>query len=639
MSASAEPLKKPGRSRKTAPANFVAGGELPQAPARETFNAKFMVQDGRIWYLDQGRAGSERSSVWVPLCAEVRVSARARDPDGRGWIRIVEFRDPLGQVRRVNLTDARLSNERSDWYALLADEGYLVPSGPAKKRLLAEFLLEAKVDCFATVVRQTGWHGSEGWVFGEGGFVPRVRGIEAVILQREVGENVYAKRGTLGGWQLEVASLCAGNSRLAFAVCVALAGPLVKLHGGFDGTGFHIYGDSGTGKTTAVHVAASVWGGARFVSTWQVTENGIEAMAVSRNDTTLILDEIAQVSPEALGVVIYTLSQGQGKARSHQGGNNKPRHRFRVMWLSSGEIPTTEMLRRAQGRGQRPFAGQEVRQPDIPADAGAGMGVFESLHGRPSPRDLAEGLARATHENHGHAGDEFVMYILENYERVQTELHQQVAAIVEQLSPETAAPSVKRAIQRFALVAYAGELAIEAGVLPWPKGEARAATARCVNAWLEGRGGTDSGEDLLALRHIQDFLVTKGDSAFVDWHRALDDRRPKLGSTVGFKRLIGASTGRPIESSSHYARESGSPDGEFTESQLNETRVEYVLPLAGWHQVIGGHNDARCRRLLSGLGMLITDPGRNTRTTKLPGQGGQAAKCIVIDGAFLGMEL
>jgi putative DNA primase/helicase len=639
VSASAEPLKKSRKSKDRPPANYVAGAELPQTAARETFSAKFMVQDGQIWYRDQGRSGGEQSSVWVPLCAEIRVTGRARDPDGRGWIRLVEFLDPLNRVRRLTLADARLSNERSDWYAPLADEGFGVPVGPTKKRLLAEYLLSIKIGDFATVVRQSGWHGSEGFVFGDGGFIPRSSGGEPAILQREVGENVYSKRGTLGGWQLAVAAPCAGNSRLAFAVCVALAGPLIKLHGGFAGTGFHIYGDSGTGKTTAVHVAASVWGGTSFVTTWQVTENGIEAMAVAHNDTVLVMDEIAQVSADALGVIIYTLSQGQGKARSHQGGNNKPRHRFRIIWLSSGEIPTTEMLRRAQARGQRPFAGQETRQPDIPADAGAGMGVFETLHGRALPRELAEDLARATHENYGHAGDEFVTYILQNYERVQGELHQAVADIVEQLSPEEAASSVKRAIQRFALVAYAGELAIEAGVLPWAKGEAIAATAKCVNAWLVGRGGSGSGEDLLALRHIQDFLVAKGDSAFVDWHRAVDDHRPKLTTTVGFKKLVGPTTGKPIESGADYARESGDANGRFTESQLSETRVEYVFPMAGWRQVIGGHSDARCRRLLSEMGVLITDKGRLTSTQRLPGHGGGKAKCIVIDGAFLGMEL
>lgn len=221
MSASAEPLKKSRKSKDRPPANYVAGAELPQSAARETYSAKFTVDAHQIWYRDQGRSGGEPSSVWVPLCAEIRVTGRARDPDGRGWIRLVEFLDPLNRVRRLTLADARLSNERSDWYAPLADEGFGVPVGPTKKRLLAEYLLSIKTEDFATVVRQSGWHRSEGFVFGDGGFIPRSSGGDPAILQREVGENVYAKRGTLGGWQLAVAAPCAGNSRLAFAVCVA----------------------------------------------------------------------------------------------------------------------------------------------------------------------------------------------------------------------------------------------------------------------------------------------------------------------------------------------------------------------------------------------------------------------------------
>jgi uncharacterized protein (DUF927 family) len=50
--------------------------------------------------------------------------------------------------------------------------------------------------------------------------------------------------------------------------------------------------------------------------------------------------------------------------------------------------------------------------------------------------------------------------------------------------PAGADGQVQRVAQRFALIAAGGELAVAADVLPWLKGEATAAAARCFDAWL-----------------------------------------------------------------------------------------------------------------------------------------------------------
>jgi hypothetical protein len=42
-------------------------------------------------------------------------------------------------------------------------------------------------------------------------------------------EHAFRSRGALEDWQREIAALCAGNSRLIFAVCTALAAPLLQI--------------------------------------------------------------------------------------------------------------------------------------------------------------------------------------------------------------------------------------------------------------------------------------------------------------------------------------------------------------------------------------------------------------------------
>ena len=58
---------------------------------------------------------------------------------------------------------------------------------------------------------------------------------------------------------------------------------------------------------------------------------------------------------------------------------------------------------------------------------------------------------------------------------------------------------------RFALVAVAGELATEFGILPWDKGDATKAADICFAAWLDERGHLGlcrGGEDHHDLTHL-----------------------------------------------------------------------------------------------------------------------------------------
>ena len=98
-----------------------------------------------------------------------------------------------------------------------------------------------------------------------------------------------------------MATLAAGNSRLVFALSVAFAGALPALVGEESG-GFHFRGASSSGKTTALKVAASVWGHpSEYPRLWRATANGLEGLAALHNDGLLILDELSQIDPHEAG--------------------------------------------------------------------------------------------------------------------------------------------------------------------------------------------------------------------------------------------------------------------------------------------------------------------------------------------------
>ncbi len=201
-------------------------------------------------------------------------------------------------------------------------------------------------------------------------------------------DHAYRQRGTVESWQEHVARYAIGNSRLGLALSTAFAAPLLYPTGSESG-GFHFRGGSSTGKTTALHVAGSAWGGGGirgFIRTWRATSNGLEGVAALHCDALLCLDEIGQVDGRDAGQIAYMLANGQGKTRAGRSGETRPAAEWRLLFLSSGEISLADKIAE-DGRGRRIAAGQEVRIVDIAADAGAGLGIFENLHGflRPTP--------------------------------------------------------------------------------------------------------------------------------------------------------------------------------------------------------------------------------------------------------------
>src|SRR5262249_26218351 len=146
--------------------------------------------------------------------------------------------------------------------------------------------------------------------------------------------------GTLQNWQKHIGKLCAGNTRLVFAVSCAFAAPLLNLTDSESG-GFHYRAESSVGKTTAGWAAGSVCGGGGirgYIKAWRTTINGLENVAVAHCDSLLVLDEISQAEPRAVAQAAYLLANGQGASRMRRDTSSRPIATWRTLFLSSGEI-------------------------------------------------------------------------------------------------------------------------------------------------------------------------------------------------------------------------------------------------------------------------------------------------------------
>ena len=324
------------------------------------------------------------------------------------------------------------------------------------------------------------------------------------------------------------------------AISAAFAGPLVGPCSS-EGGGLHFKGASSTGKSTALHVAGSVWGGGDangFIRSWRATANGLEGVALSHSDTLLCLDELSQLAAKDAGEAAYMLANGSGKSRSTRDGSARKAAKWRVLFLSSGEIGLADKVAE-DGRGKRIAAGQQVRIVDIAADAGAGMGMFENLHGFASAEALARHFRSATQQHYGVAARHYLGSIVPEIEDLRRQIAPIMAAFSDQYVPNGADGQIERIAQRFALVAVGGELAQQRGIVPWQPGEAIAAAGRCFNDWLAARGGHDAAEVRDGLEQVRSFLLANGMARFISAWETDQDTRIHPRDVAGYRQKVG----------------------------------------------------------------------------------------------------
>ena len=274
---------------------------------------------------------------------------------------------------------------------------------------------------------------------------------------------------------------------MIFAVSCAFAGPVLSLLGSESG-GIHFHGPTSVGKSTALIVGASVCGGGGrngFVRSWRATANGLEAVAELHNDLTLFLDELAQADAREVADIVYLLGNGTGKTRMSRGITTRKHLSWTILYVSSGKLTLAE---HALAGGRRIKGGAEVRQLNIDADAGAGMGMFENIHNASSADAFARQLSDSARRFYGTPLRAFLEFIANDMHAAVRHLQSHLDSFLTKTLPANCSGEVSRAALRFALIAAAGELATEWGLTGWQRGEACQAAARCFHEWVRARG-------------------------------------------------------------------------------------------------------------------------------------------------------
>ena len=570
----------------------------------------YLITEGEragLWvekYEGQAKDGEQKKPEQIRLGPVLEVLADSSTSSSENWSVLTRWKDRRGtEHKRLIPKAALVKKDPQSWLGdILASGGWTPSTSNMATGYIKKYLQASLPEKIIHQVERSGWH--------DMAFILPTEAIGKAsneeIFFDGIENTAFEKNGTLEEWKASIGEMSKGNSRMLFAVSAAFVAPLLGPCDAESG-GVIFVGDSSTGKTTIEQAAASVWGkgseSGGYIKTWRATANALEGIAAEFSDCPLCLDELGQVNARELGEMAYMIANGQGKARAKRSGATRQIKTWRTLVIGTSENSMKEII---EGNGGKTKAGQEVRFVCIPADAGAGMGAFENLHGQQDAGSFAKAIKAATVENYGHASTAFIEAFIAHREEVikktRTALTKQISMIFPSPEACTAADGqVIRVAARFFLIGLAGEFALKWEIVPWTQNEAFNAAKRCFCDWLAERGGTGSAEETSILRDVISFLMQNGQSRFQKMGEARGDSDDKILNRVGFREVKGVSEG---SEKTHF----------------------YILPEL-FHEICAGHNVETAKRVLKEHGLLIPGKaGKNTKNKRLPGFGQK--KCI-----------
>ena len=452
-------------------------------------------------------------------------------------------------------------------------------SKKAKEKLLSYISMNSPSKRF-TLVERVGWYKN---YFVLPGTIYPINN-ELVLKSSTELERQFESSGTLEDWQETIAKYAKNNSKLILALSCAFAAPLLKLVNEESGA-IHLVGNSSLGKTTALQVAASVWGASSFIKQWRITCNALEVVAQNHNDCLLPLDELAQADSKQVSDMVYMLANNQGKKRLKSDVTMKGTHNWSTLIFSTGEI---DIATKVQETNKRSFAGMEVRFVSIPANCNNGHGIFEDLHGFKNGDALSKYLKNVCSKYYGTAIGKYLEGLTKDIESAITQIKQTQQEFKNKYLPENTSGQVTRVANRFGLIAAAGELAIKFGILSsLNQGDAQEAISKCFKSWLIARGNTKDLKKKTAITQVKAFLEKYGESRFINISDISSLAKPI--DRAGYKQRI--------EGVFHY----------------------YILPEVYKNEVCKGLNYKQVSQYLAQKGLLITDnQGRSVESKYLP---------------------
>lgn len=176
--------------------------------------------------------------------------------------------------------------------------------------------------------------------------------------------------GLLEEWITMFETYVHGHTELELATMIGLSSPVLAYlkqgHPDLKSLLIHLSGDSTTGKTTALSLAVSVAGnpnsGERsLLRHWNGTLTSVMASLENIHGIPVAFDELSTNTHSNLTSLVYSLTEGIGRARANVDGSLREVGSWSTIILSSGELSIYNRLSHNVGLRVRVFDFENVR--------------------------------------------------------------------------------------------------------------------------------------------------------------------------------------------------------------------------------------------------------------------------------------
>jgi hypothetical protein len=493
-----------------------------------------MKHDG-LWYLQPPRKDADEPPVLTWVCDPFKVLGRTSNEHNAEHGLALQFAE-----HEIIIPNDLIHIEGGVKLAsLLALLGLTIGVGKYYRGLLQTGLGGVHTTRKIRSVKTTGWHktADNKYIF----MMPDKTyiGSDKDMLLAATPKYRFTQNGSLQEWQDNVVKYAAGNSRLTAFLCAAFVSPLINIIPSAENSGLGLDGVSRGGKTSALSIAASVWGKGDkdgCQQTWLATGVAMEYMATESCDCPLFLDEIQSADGRSVESMLYALGNGVGKARGQKDGGYKAGETWRIFLLSTGEMTPARKV--FEDTGKQPMDGMVARLPTLPADAGMGMKIYENLHGFNDGAELSDQIRQATIKFYGSAIRPYLEKLVEIRNDGVDELLKQYVTFTQAFKkrnlPSNSDGIGVSVVESFARDAFAGKLAQDVGVLPSTIDPVWALERVCAAYFKEGGKALD-GTKVTVVKDVRRFIIANLDSRFKDAQKGMDDHAPILRDIVGYK--------------------------------------------------------------------------------------------------------
>ena len=358
-----------------------------------------LADDDSVWHVVAAASAHKEPKRTFVSFAPLRIS-QIRENSETGQIKIVLAYSYLGRRRNVTVTRAQMCNARQ-LAQILAAAGAPVSSNNARQTVA---YLSAYEQAFTeTIPRKTmidrfgrGNVGATEFFLpglsANSEFEPRNSG------DAQLFDAFAARSGSLAEWVRNV-NILADEALIVpqIAVLAAFVPPLQKMLQ-IPNFILDLHGATSTGKSTALRLAASVFGKPRdpgsLVMQWMNTKTAIEQVAGICSELPIFLDDAQHCPSRLVGSVVYMIANGKGATRAIGGaGGIRDAASWHTIALSTSETPLREIARHEGAQSRILPLGGET--PPFPFGSAA-------LVGR---------LDRAAAENYGYAGEAYIRHL------------------------------------------------------------------------------------------------------------------------------------------------------------------------------------------------------------------------------------